>query len=102
MARPLRDFLLHLSDNPEATTRFGTSDEAATAMMTAAGLTEDQREALLARGLAEVSAAWNREWQASGAPATLEAETPGLMMHEAPEEEPADEPDSDEPDEEST
>src|SRR6202042_686263 len=58
MSRPLRDFLLHLSDNPEATTRFGTSDETATAMMTAAGLTEDQREALLARGLAEVSAAW--------------------------------------------
>ena len=47
MATPVTDFLLDLARNPDMVAGFHSSSDAAKAMMTAAGLTDEQQGVLL-------------------------------------------------------
>jgi hypothetical protein len=82
MARPLRDFLVHLSDDPAEYARFFTSVAVAIEMMEKACLTPEQQAALLSHDRARVEKAWDAEREAAGAPA--DAGPPGFMMHAPP------------------
>jgi hypothetical protein len=81
-ARPLRDFLVYLSNDPAEYARFFTSVAVAVEMMEKACLTPEQQAALLSHDRARVEKAWDEERKAADAPD--DAGPPGFMMHAPP------------------